>query len=70
VSTRGSLAKALRESKAAFPDQFCAAPKCLWRIKSGERVLGPCRNHPTANPGIAPSAADVQATYEEAMGRS
>ncbi len=39
--THGSVAKRVRENKAAHPERYCSGPKCLWRIEPGK----PCPVH-------------------------
>lgn len=35
MTSHSSVAKAVRQQKERHPDQFCANPKCLWRVSSG-----------------------------------
>ena len=32
---RGQVAKSVRENKERHPEQYCAAPRCLWALRSG-----------------------------------
>lgn len=45
VNTAGMV----RQSKERHPEQFCAVPRCLWRIKGHDgSSRTPCAKHPRA----------------------
>jgi hypothetical protein len=49
MTTRGSVAKRVREEKAAHPERFCVEPRCLWRRPAWEwtvpAALWRCSKH-------------------------
>lgn len=73
-STRGQVAKSVRENKEQHPERYCPARGCLWKTAEvgpdGEYILNadPCRKHPELNtaPSIKPA---TRALAEDTFGR-
>ena len=67
-TTYAAVAGRVRRSKEAYPERYCADPRCLWRLSSG-----PCPKH-SARPApdlnvYGQSAAMVKHTPAEADAR-
>lgn len=50
-----SVAKSVREMKEKYPQDYCADPRCLWRVVTN-RGPNPCQKHPHLGAGrpVAP----------------
>lgn len=44
-----SAAADSRRDKLAHPENYCANPKCLWKVVTGAGVK-PCEKHPATPP--------------------
>jgi hypothetical protein len=66
-------AQRAREHKEKHPENFCAHPKCLWRVvNSFTGVMTPCENHPMAGAGKAkePAGDDHWSRYSAGLSAS
>jgi hypothetical protein len=52
--SHASVAASVREQKEKHPANYCANPRCLWRIVDAKGNPTPCRNHPVP-PTVPPA---------------
>jgi hypothetical protein len=63
--THASVAASVRRAKEAHPENYCAEPRCLWRVVNGQTgEIRPCPKHPTDVSRYSPESHDVSVDEE------